>query len=100
MLPAEEVVRRGYLRISTTRWGKREGMTAQPPDPDPAQTSGLEPGGGVAPGSTPPDSAQTSGVSAQQSPADRKFSPAVVVSLIALAIFILLFAATVLVLFD
>ncbi|MEU4741733.1 DUF6480 family protein, partial [Actinosynnema sp. NPDC023658] len=31
-------------------------MTATPPDPDPARTPGLEPGGGVAPGETPPDS--------------------------------------------
>jgi len=75
-------------------------MTAQPPDPDPAHTSDLEPGGGVAPGSTPPDSAQTSGLSAPQPRATRKFTPTVVVSLIALAVFILLFAATVLVLFD
>jgi hypothetical protein len=75
-------------------------MTAQPPDPDPAQTSGLEPGGGVAPGSTPPDSAQTSGLSAPQPRPTKKFTPAVVVSLIALAVFILLFAATALVLVD
>jgi len=75
-------------------------MTAQPPDPEPTQVPGLEPGGGVAPGSTPPDSAQTSGLSAPQPKAGRKFSPAVVASFIAIAIFILLFAATVLVLFD
>jgi hypothetical protein len=75
-------------------------MTAQPPDPDPAQTSGLEPGGGVAPGSTPPDSAQTSGLSAPQPRPTKKFTPVVVVSLIALAIFVLLFAATVLVLVE
>ncbi|CAL9553422.1 hypothetical protein SUDANB95_04446 [Actinosynnema sp. ALI-1.44] len=34
-------------------------MTATPPDPDPATTPGLEPGGGVAPGDTPPDSGST-----------------------------------------
>ncbi len=73
-------------------------MTAGPPDPDPTQTSGLEPGGGVSPGSTPPDSAQTSGLSARQPPPRRKYTPTVVASLIALGIFILLFAATVLVL--
>jgi hypothetical protein len=28
------------------------------PDPDPERTPGLEPGGGVAPGDTPPESAQ------------------------------------------
>ncbi|GHH31035.1 DUF6480 family protein [Lentzea cavernae] len=34
-------------------------MTALPPDPDPARTPGLEPGGGVNPGDTPPDSGST-----------------------------------------
>ncbi|MET9226450.1 DUF6480 family protein [Lentzea sp. NPDC003310] len=38
-------------------------MTATPPDPDPLRTPGLEPGGGVQPGDTPPDSGQTSGLS-------------------------------------
>jgi len=41
-------------------------MTAEPPDPDPRRTPDLEPGGGVPPGSTPPDSAQTSGLSHPQ----------------------------------
>ncbi|WP_033438117.1 DUF6480 family protein [Saccharothrix sp. NRRL B-16314] len=41
-------------------------MTATPPDPDPARTPGLEPGGGVSPGETPPDSGQTSGLSHPQ----------------------------------
>ncbi len=70
------------------------GMTSMPPDPDPAETTGLEPGGGVPPGATPPDSAQTSGLSHREPSAKHRFSPAVVVSLVALAIFILLFAAT------
>ncbi|GLZ38836.1 DUF6480 family protein [Actinokineospora sp. NBRC 105648] len=36
-------------------------MTAKPPDPDPLRTPGLglEPGGGVRPGDTPPDSGST-----------------------------------------
>ncbi|WP_434445932.1 DUF6480 family protein [Lentzea sp. E54] len=38
-------------------------MTATPPDPDPQRTPGLEPGGGVRPGDTPPESGQTSGLS-------------------------------------
>ncbi|SED14372.1 hypothetical protein SAMN04489727_6605 [Amycolatopsis tolypomycina] len=41
-------------------------MTAEPPDPDPRRTPDLDPGGGVPPGSTPPDSAQTSGLSHPQ----------------------------------
>lgn len=47
-------------------------MTATPPDPDPARTPGLEPGGGVAPGETPPDSGQTSGLSHPQPMPSRK----------------------------
>jgi hypothetical protein len=41
-------------------------MTTPPPDPAPETTPHLEPGGGVAPGDTPPDSAQTSGLSHPQ----------------------------------
>ena len=66
-------------------------MTAQPPDPDPAETPGLEPGGGVEPGETPPDSAQTSGVSAEQPPVRRKYTPATVAGIVAVAVFVLLF---------
>jgi hypothetical protein len=36
-------------------------MTATPPDPQPDQTPGLEEGGGVRPGDTPPGEASTSG---------------------------------------
>ncbi|MFI9450652.1 DUF6480 family protein [Amycolatopsis sp. NPDC052450] len=41
-------------------------MTALPPDPEPEKTPDLEPGGGVSPGDTPPDSGQTSGLSHPQ----------------------------------
>lgn len=68
-------------------------MTATPPDPDPARVPGLEPGGGVPPGSTPPDSAQTSGLADHQERPKRRLTPTAVASIIALAIFILLFAA-------
>ncbi|ORB83172.1 hypothetical protein B1987_04225 [Mycobacterium kansasii] len=66
-------------------------MTALPPDPDPARTPALEPGGGVTPGATPPDSAQTSGLSDPQPRPRRRVTPTVLVSLIAVALFVLLF---------
>jgi Family of unknown function (DUF6480) len=73
-------------------------MTDLPPDPDPAKTPGLEAGGGVAPGSTPPDSAQTSGLSEPEPRPKHKFTPTVLASLIALGIFVLLFVVTAVVL--
>ncbi|PJE15268.1 MAG: hypothetical protein CK429_11165 [Mycobacterium sp.] len=66
-------------------------MTAMPPDPNPAQVPGLEPGGGVPPGSTPPDSAQTSGVSAQQPRPKRMLTPLVLTAIVAVIVFTLLF---------
>ncbi|MFG1932853.1 DUF6480 family protein [Mycobacterium sp. NPDC048908] len=68
-------------------------MTAQPPDPNPARTPGLEPGGGVAPGATPPDSAQTSGLSEPEPRPRRRLTPTTVVGVIAVSALILLFAA-------
>ena len=53
-------------RVAPPAWGSPLGMTATPPDPDPARTPGLETGGGVAPGETPPESGQTSGLSHPQ----------------------------------
>ncbi|WP_304115063.1 DUF6480 family protein [Mycolicibacterium bacteremicum] len=69
-------------------------MTAIPPDPDPRRTPGLEPGGGVPPGSTPPDSAQTSGLGEPEPRPRHKLTPTAVVSLIALAVFVLIFAVS------
>lgn len=68
-------------------------MTAEPPDPDPANTPDLEGGGGVAPGSTPPDSAQTSGLSEPEPRPKRSLTPTAVVSLVAIAIFALVLIA-------
>lgn len=60
-------------------------------DPDPRNTPDLEPGGGVPPGSTPPESPQTSGLSAPE-PSTRHHFPitgigAVVVTLVLVAVF-------------
>jgi hypothetical protein len=73
-------------------------MTSQPPDPDPARTPGLEPGGGVAPGATPPDSAQTSGVTEPEPRPRRRLRPATVIGLLAVAVLVLVFATTAVVL--
>jgi len=69
-------------------------MTATPPDPEPARIPSLEPGGGVAPGEVPPDSAQTSGLSEHQPRARRRFTPATVAGVIAITVLVLLFVAT------
>ncbi|WP_280269480.1 DUF6480 family protein [Nocardia wallacei] len=58
-------------------------------DPDPDRTPDLEPGGGVRPGSTPPETAQTSGLSAPEPRTRRRFPPTgagFVVTALALAI--------------
>jgi hypothetical protein len=74
-------------------------MTSTPPDPNPATTPGLTRGGGVEPGETPPDSAQTSGLSAPNRVPSRKMTPTAVVSLVAIVLLVLLFLATVALLF-
>jgi hypothetical protein len=72
----------------------RPSMTAQPPDPDPTTTPGLEPGGGVSPGATPPDSAQTSGLAEPEPRPRRRLRPSTIVGLVTIAVFVVLFAAT------
>jgi hypothetical protein len=69
-------------------------VTAVPPDPDPVNTTNVERGGGVSPGETPPASGQTSASSNADPPARRKYSPGVIVALIAVALFAALFAVT------
>lgn len=68
-------------------------MTAMPPQPDPEQVPGLEPGGGVAPGDTPPDAGQTS-VGEEPGPVPTKrVTSGSVVSIVLVAIFALAFLA-------
>ncbi|ONM48784.1 DUF6480 family protein [Nocardia donostiensis] len=69
-------------------------------DPDPAETPDLEPGGGVAPGATPPDTPQTSGLSAPE-PDTRHHFPGtgigVIVATIALVVVFLVVAVALIV---
>ncbi|MGG7104952.1 MULTISPECIES: DUF6480 family protein [Rhodococcus] len=68
-------------------------MTSTPPEPDPANTPDLEAGGGVAPGSTPPEAAQTSGLSAPEPSTSRRFPLFGISALIAVAVIVLVFVA-------
>lgn len=68
-------------------------MTAQPPDPEPTQTPDLEPGGGVAPGATPPAAAQTAGVAEAQPPNSRRMTPSAVLTVLAVCVFAIVFLA-------
>jgi hypothetical protein len=66
-------------------------MTALPPDPDPAEASALTRGGGVQPGDTPPDSAQTSASANQDPPPRRRFTPATIAGMVAAGVLFLIF---------
>lgn len=50
-------------------------MIERPPDPEPEQTPGLEPGGGVPPGETPPESASGTAAVSHQEPRVRRRAP-------------------------
>ena len=63
------------------------------PDPDPTNTPSLDPGGGIEPGETPPDSAQTSATPNPDPRVRRAFTPTVIASFIAIALFVTLFVA-------
>jgi hypothetical protein len=66
-------------------------VTALPPDPDPKNTPGIEHAGGVPPGETPPDSAQTSAGNPDPA-AGRNLNPRAVVGYVLIGLFIALFA--------
>ena len=68
------------------------------PNPDPAMTAGLEPGGGVAPGDTPPDADQLTGAvggnrdnTPNQGPVDGNRTP-MIIALTALAVIVVMIA--------
>jgi hypothetical protein len=61
------------------------------PDPDPAVTTGLEPGGGVPPGETPPAESSTSGISHQEAKPARGISTAAIIAIVVLVVCVLAF---------
>jgi hypothetical protein len=63
-------------------------MSTTPPDPEPDRTPGLEPGGGVSPGDTPPESGSVSGLSHPQPMPGRAFPivTTVVIGVLALCV--------------
>ncbi|WP_040798226.1 DUF6480 family protein [Nocardia higoensis] len=72
-------------------------------DPDPNRTPDLEAGGGVAPGSTPPDTPQTSGLSAPEPRTRNNFPPtgigAVAVIVILAVVFLIVAIAVIVTMF-
>ncbi|TFV59363.1 hypothetical protein E4P42_08020 [Mycobacterium sp. PS03-16] len=68
-------------------------MTGMPPQPEPEEVPGLEPGGGVAPGDTPPDAGSTAvGEEPGPQPA-RRVTPGSVLTIVLVALFALAFLA-------
>lgn len=64
-------------------------MTLMPPDPDPADTPGLEPGGGVQPGDTPPDSGSTTvGLSHHERDTAKAWGPVSIAIILVVAVMI------------
>ncbi|GAA4416903.1 hypothetical protein GCM10023148_14470 [Actinokineospora soli] len=70
--------------------GTPDGMTALPPDPDPDRTPGLEPGGGVRPGDTPPDSGSTTRGLARPEPGTRRSRAGAFITLGAVLVLVLM----------
>jgi hypothetical protein len=64
-------------------------------DPEPDITPDLEPGGGVNPGSTPPDSSSTSGLSAPEPDTRNHFPVTGWLTLAAVVVIVLIFVAVI-----
>ena len=67
-------------------------MTALPPDPDPANMQNVE--ASVAPGETPPESAQTSGTANPHPPTGGGLTTTAIATIVVVALFTALFVAT------
>ncbi|MGV9748197.1 DUF6480 family protein [Rhodococcus zopfii] len=64
-------------------------------DPEPDSTPGLEPGGGVPPGTTPPESAGTSGLSAPEPETRKRFPATGWMTLGAVIVIVIVFVAVI-----
>ncbi|MEV6324672.1 DUF6480 family protein [Nocardia sp. NPDC051787] len=62
-------------------------------DPDPGRTPDLDPGGGVPPGSTPPETPQTSGLSAPEPTTRHHFPITGVAAMVVTVVVVLVFLA-------
>ncbi|WP_433655324.1 DUF6480 family protein [Nocardia sp. CA-128927] len=62
-------------------------------DPDPRTTPDLEPGDGVPPGSTPPETAQTSGLSAPEPSTSHHFPGTGIAAMVATMLLVVVFTA-------
>jgi hypothetical protein len=66
-------------------------MTALPPDPEPSQTAGLDEGGGVDPGDTPPN-ADSTRQSANKDPIPRRaMTPSMIGGIVAVGLLFAVF---------
>ena len=72
----------------------RPASAGSPADPDPARTPGLEPGGGVRPGDTPPGEGSVSGVAHNEVMPPPRAVPRA--ALVAIGIVVALFAVMIL----
>ncbi|MEV8535504.1 DUF6480 family protein [Streptomyces sp. NPDC051211] len=67
------------------------GYTPSNPDPDPRVTPGLEPGGGVPPGETPPAESSTATGAGPERPLSRGWAKGPLIAIVALAVVVALF---------
>ncbi len=94
--PFEAEVTQEAQRVDAERHERTaaaEPTFTSPPDPDPNTIPGADIGGGVRPGETPPESAQTSATANRDPAAGRNLTGRAVVTFVLVALFVALFAS-------